>query len=206
MITADDNNSNVNINILLDELIMQRKYIAHTEKVSGIYFSELLGLIITTGDDNKIMIRKYYDLTLLTMINLNINLFCVDLKINHCFLYVLLYDDLIKKQTVQIYSVNGLKVGGGQHNYINTFNFDEIGNVFIGCCKENKIEVYNPSMTKKIDEISVNINSNANTNQNVNLNVNVNVNNQNAKRNSSELNLKKKKSSKILSVDKSMND
>ena len=159
--------SSFDINIFIDELIVKRKYIAHTEKVSGIYYSDLLGLIITSGDDNKIMIRKYYDLAILTMIDLSINKFCVDIKINHCFLYILFYDESVKKHIVQIYSVNGLKVGEGNYNYINGINFDKTGNVLIGYYKDNKIEVYSPALTKKLDEISININSHINLNEDI---------------------------------------
>ena len=153
IILCDDNSSSNNLNLVLDELIVVRKFIAHKEKISGIYFSDLLGLIISSGDDNKIMIRKYYDLTLLTMIDFGINKFCNDIKISHCFLYILFFDESVKKHIVQVYSVNGLKVGEGNYSYINGINLDKIGNVFIGNFKENKIEIYCPSMTRKLDEI-----------------------------------------------------
>ena len=185
ILTGDENNTNYSINIFIDELVVKRRLIAHKNKISGIYYSDLLGLIITSGDDNKIMIRKYYDLTLLTMIDLNKNKFCIDIKINHCFLYILFYDETVKKNIVQIYSVNGIKVVGGSYSYINGINFDKIGNVLIGYYKDNKIEVFNPSMTKKIDEI--------------------NINHQDIK-NANELNLKKKKISKQLLIDKNFNE
>ena len=54
---------------------------------------------------------------------------------------------------MQVYSVNGLKVGEGNYNYINGIHLDKIGNVLIGHIKENKIEVHSPSMTRKLDEI-----------------------------------------------------
>ena len=153
IIMSNESNSNYNINIFLDELVIHRKFLAHKERISGIYYSELLGLIISSGDDNKIMIRKYYDLTLLTMIDFGLNKFCVDIKISHCFLYVLFLDETNNKNILQVYSVNGLKVGEGNYNWINGIHFDKNGNVLIGSLKENKIEVYSPSMTRKLDEI-----------------------------------------------------
>ena len=149
----NETNSSYNINIFIDELIVYRKFIAHKEKVNGVYYSELLGLIISSGDDKKIMIRKYYDLTLLTMIDIGYNKFCVDIKVSHCFLYILFFNEEKQKHILQIYSVNGLKVGEGNYNYINGIHLDKIGNVLVGNFKENKIEVYNPSMTRKLDEI-----------------------------------------------------
>ena len=183
ILIGEDTTTNYNINLFIDELVVKRRFIAHKEIVSGIYHSDLLGLIITSGDDHKIMIRKYYDLTLLTMIDLNNNLFCIDIKINHCFLYILFYDEQIKKHKVQIYSVNGIKVGEGGYNYINGINFDKTGNVLIGYFKDNKIEVYNPAMTKKLDEISINVQN---------------------KKNDNEKNYKKRRNSKKFVLDKSI--
>ena len=153
IIINNESNSTYNINIFLDELIIYRKFLAHKERISGMYYSDLLGLIISSGDDNKIMIRKYYDLTLLTMIDFGLNKFCIDIKISHCYLYILFFDEIYQKHIVQVYSVNGLKVGEGNYNYINGIHLDKIGNVLIGHIKENKIEVYSPSMTRKLDEI-----------------------------------------------------
>jgi len=152
-IIEDSESSISNLNLILDELIVYRKFIAHKEKISGIFYSDLLGLIISYGEDKKIMIRKYYDLTLLTMIDIGLNKFCVDIKISHCFLYILFFDECKKKHIVQVFSVNGIKVGEGNYNYINGINLDKIGNVFIGNYLENKIDVYSPSMTRKLDEI-----------------------------------------------------
>ena len=186
ILMGEENVKKFTINIFIDELEMKRKCIAHTEKVSGIYYSDLLGLIITNGDDNKIMIRKYYDLTLLTMIDITLNKFCVDIKISHCFLYILFYDEIAKKHKVQIYSVNGIKVGEGNYNYINRIEFDNFGNVLIGCYKENKIEVYHPAMTKKINDININL--------------------QNYKKSVGEQNTRKIRNSKKISIDKSFNE
>ena len=40
-----------------------------------------------------------------------------------------------------------------QHNIINNITFDKNGNLMIGYPNEKKIEIYNPALTKKIDEI-----------------------------------------------------
>ena len=145
-----NSSGNINLNDLQVDLV--RRYIAHNDKVNGIYYSELLGLIISSGADRKIYIRKYYDLTLLTMINID-NQFCIDIKINHNYLYTLLYDEIKKSHSVKVYSVNGLVVAETQHNIINNITFDKNGNLMIGYPNEKKIEIYNPALTKKIDEI-----------------------------------------------------
>ena len=147
------NNGNVNLNEL--QVTLYRSYIAHKKRVSGIYYSELLGLIISSGDDRKIYIRKYYDLSLLTVINIE-QQFCIDIKINHYYLYILLYDEVKHNHIVEVRSVNGLVVGKTDYNMYNNIVFDKDGNLLIGCAVQNKIEVYNPSLTKKIKEIDLN--------------------------------------------------
>ena len=147
-----NNNSSGNINLNELKIDLLRSYLGHKDKVNGIYYSELLGLIITSGADRKIYIRKYYDLTLLTMINIE-NKFCINIKINHYYLYILLYDEIKKSHVVKVYSVNGLVVAKTEHNMINNIDFDKNGNLMIGYAKEKKIEIYNPSLSKKIEEI-----------------------------------------------------
>ena len=147
-------NSSGNINLNELQIILGRSYIGHNDKVNGLYYSELLGLIISSGADRKIFIRKYYDLTLLTVINID-NQFCIDIKINHNYLYTLLYDEIKKSHSVKVYSVNGLVVAQTDHNIINNITFDKNGNLMIGYANEKKIEIYNPPLTKKIDEIDL---------------------------------------------------
>ena len=148
----NNNNNNINLNELKIDLI--RSYLGHKDKVNGIYYSELLGLIISSGADRKIYIRKYYDLTLLTMINIE-NKFCIDIKINHYYLYILLYDEIKKSHVVKVYSVNGLVVAKTDHNMINNICFDKNGNLMIGYAIEKKIRVFNPSLSKKVEEFDL---------------------------------------------------
>ena len=148
----ENSSGNINLNDLQIDLV--RSYLGHKDKVNGIYYSELLGLIISSGADRRIYIRKYYDLTLLTMINID-NQFCIDIKINHYYLYILLYDEIKKSHVVKVYSVNGLVVAQTEYNMINNITFDKNGNLMVGYANEKKIEIYNPSLTKKIEEIDL---------------------------------------------------
>ena len=149
----NNNNAIINLNDLQINLI--RSYIAHKKRVSGIYYSDLLGLIISSGDDRKIFIRKYYDLSLLTVINIE-HKFCIDIKINHYYLYILLYNEENKKHIVEVRSVNGLVVAKTDYNLYNNIDFDKDGNLLIGYAKDLKIVVYNPALTKQINEIDLN--------------------------------------------------
>ena len=149
----NSNNGIINLNDL--QIKLYRSYIAHKKRVSGIYYSELLGLIISSGDDGKIFIRKYYDLSLLTVINIE-HKFCIDIKINHYYLYILLHNEEKKSNIVEVRSVNGLIVAQTDYNLYNNIDFDKDGNLLIGYAKEKKIEIYNPSLTKKLKEIDLN--------------------------------------------------
>ena len=149
----NNNNGIINVNDLQINII--RSYIAHKKRVSGIYYSDLLGLIISSGDDRKIFIRKYYDLSLLTVINIE-HKFCIDIKINHYYLYILLYDEEKKLNIVEVRSVNGLIVAQTDYNFYNNIDFDKDGNLLIGYAKELKIVVYNPALTQQINEIDLN--------------------------------------------------
>ena len=151
----DPNNNKDIINIKELEIKIVRSYIAHKKRVSGIYYSELLGLIISSGDDKKIFIRKYYDLSLLTVINIE-NKFCIDIKINHYYLYILLYDEEKKNHIVEVRSVNGLIVAKTDYSLYNNIDFDKDGNLLVGYAKEKKIVVYNPPITKILSEIDLN--------------------------------------------------
>ena len=141
--------------LILDDfkiINVKNNFIAHKNRVNNIIYSEKLGLIITSGDDKKIFIRKIYDLTLLTMIELD-NLICIYIKIEHYYLYLLLFDEIKQKHIIKIYSFNGIEVGKSEYDYINNFNFDKEGNILIGYYKKNYIDIYDPSLMNKIGEI-----------------------------------------------------
>jgi hypothetical protein len=132
-------------------------FTAHQKRVNNIIYNNKLGLIISSGDDKKIYIRKYFDLTLFTIINIPYQT-CIDFKLENFYLYVLLFDEIKQKHIVKIYSLNGIEVGKSDFNYINNFNFDKDGNLLIGYYKKNYIDIYDPSLTVKIGEIHLIIN------------------------------------------------
>ena len=126
-------------------------FIGHKKRVNSIVYSEKLEIIISCGDDKKIYIRKYYDLSLLSMIDIN-NKICIDIKVEHYYIYLLLFDEIKQKYIIEIYSLNGILVGKSDYDYINNFNFDKDGNLLIGYYKKNYIDIYEPSLMKKIGE------------------------------------------------------
>ena len=151
----DQYNTNSTIDVNKLEIKLKRSLLAHKKRVSGIYYSELLGLIISSGDDHKIFIRKYYDLSLLTVINIE-HKFCIDIKIKHNYLYTLLYDEEKKSNIVELRSVNGLIMEKTDYNLYNNIDFDKDGYLLIGHAKDKIISVYSPALTKKVKEIDLN--------------------------------------------------
>jgi hypothetical protein len=131
----------------------KREYIAHKNSVNLIHYSLLLDLIISSGDD-KIYIRKYYDLSLLSVINID-NTICIELKISHCYLYILFYDEIRKSYIIKVYSVNGILVAQSDYGLINNIDCDKEGNLLVGYFQDYKIDIYNPSIQKKIYELRI---------------------------------------------------
>ena len=83
---------------------------AHNSMINSIEINKNLNLIITSGDDHLISIRKLYDYTLLSLINLSYNLICYEIKVSNLnFLYC---SCLIDEKTFIIlnYTLNGLYI------------------------------------------------------------------------------------------------
>ena len=138
-------------------IIYKNNFIGHKNRVNNILYIEKLGIIISNGDDKKIFIRKFYDLSLLTVIDIT-NKICIDIKFEHYYLYALLFDEIKKMHIIKIYSLNGIEVGKSDYDYINNINFDKEGNLLIGYYKNNYIDIYDPSLINKIGEIYLIIN------------------------------------------------
>ena len=143
--------------INLEDIIIEnkREYIAHKNSVNGIYYSSLLDLIISSGDD-KIYIRKYYDLSLISIINAE-NKICIELKINHCHLYFLFFDEIMQSYIIKVFSMNGILVAQSDYGLINNIDVDKEGNILVGYFKEYKIDIFNPAIQRKINEINIEI-------------------------------------------------
>ena len=132
-------------------------FIAHKSRVNIIKYCQKLDLIISNGDDNTILIRKFSDLSLLTYIEIP-NQICIDIKVEHYYLYALLFDENKQKHIIKVYSLNGILVGKSDYDYINNINFDKDGNALIGYYKKSYIDIFDPSLCKKFGEINLYIN------------------------------------------------
>ena len=92
---------------------------------------------------------------MLTVINIE-NKFCIDIKIKHNYLYILLYDEIKKSHIVEVRSVNGIIVANTEYSLYNNIDFDKDGNLLVGYAEEKKIRVYNPALTEKLKDIDLN--------------------------------------------------
>ena len=105
--------------------------------VNLIEINNNLNIIITSGDDNLIYLRKLYDYELLSVINLSYNLFPYEIKIsdlNILYCTCLLYD---KTFIILNYTVNGLFIS---KSYSSFKNFDFHNNDLI-CLLNNSNKI-----------------------------------------------------------------
>ena len=119
------------------ELIFINSIQAHKSMVNLIEINNNLNIIITSGDDNLIYLRKLYDYELLSVINLSYNLFPYEIKIsdlNILYCTCLLYD---KTFIILNYTVNGLFIS---KSYSSFKNFDFHNNDLI-CLLNNSNKI-----------------------------------------------------------------
>ena len=121
------------IQYYLDETMnikIERYIKCHHGKINGIEIDKKLGLIITFGDDNYILIRKLYDFELLTPIKIKDKYIITLAKVSPLnFLYVLCYNKQKKEKIIYGYTLNGLKFAKSEYGNYNNFDFTENGNV-----------------------------------------------------------------------------
>ena len=114
-----------NIKIKIERYIQ-----CHHDRINSIEINKRLGLIITSGNDNLILIRKLFDFELLSPIKIK-NKYLVTLaKVSpNNFLYILCYDKYKRSCIIFGYTLNGLKFAKSEYGYYNNFDFTENGNI-----------------------------------------------------------------------------
>jgi hypothetical protein len=148
-----------NIKIKIERYIQ-----CHHDRINSIEINKRLGLIITSGNDNLILIRKLYDFELLTAINLTYcfanpiisekcNIFPSLVKISELnLLYVVIYDLDSNTNFIRGYNLNGLFISqtdqvffilGKQKLIINSISFTKNSNLIIGFYNTNNYSSLN---------------------------------------------------------------
>ena len=155
------NKTNVNLRI------KQIKYVyAHKSSITAIEIYHKQNIIITSGEDKYIYIRKVYDFELLTVINLiysfgnpiisnTLNIFPSLIKVSELnLLYVLLYDYDSNKNFIRGYNLNGLFFAQTDPLYFkdnkiyldfNNISFTKYSNLIVGFYNSNKLYVLDAS-------------------------------------------------------------
>ena len=144
-----------NPNFLSEEIIeLKRTLLAHKDKINGIYLINNLGLIITSCVDYTIYIRKYYDFTLLSIIEVS-NKICIQLVNYYAFIYILFYNVDTDDYIVNLYSMNGILLQKGENSYINNIEIDNNGHLLVGYYELLKIDVFDTAFMKVIKVIDL---------------------------------------------------
>ena len=164
-INDDKNNKNTkskNEKDYLDGIkvkIKMESYIqGHQSKINMIEIDKRLGIIITSGDDNYLFIRKLYDFELLLPIKIKLKYIVLMAKISSFnFLYVLCYNKIKEKTVIFGYTLAGLKFAKSDYGLYDNINFTKNGNLV--CIDNNKEEVI---VFSGSDLSRININENEN--------------------------------------------
>ena len=147
-----------------------RDLIAHKDSmVCCIYYIEKHNVLVTSSNDGKLFIRKYYDFELLSVIETNANILKFVYS-DYDFLYLLTMSRQNKgksqnKSKLQVYTLNGLLIESSKEDYYidiepmkngkifcNTINSNQLG-IFGFNEPEGSVEDYNILLTIKSREL-----------------------------------------------------
>ena len=113
----------------------------HKGSINMIEIDEKVGVVITSGDDNKVYIRKLYDFELLTCITIKSKFIISFAKISPMnFLYIMCYNKQREQFIIFGYTLSGLKFAKSSYAYYTNFDFTENGNI-ICLVNENELGI-----------------------------------------------------------------
>ena len=119
-------------NIFLDTIIIRKeRYVqGHHGKINVIEIDKRIGVVITSGDDNYILIRKLYDFELLLPIKIKSKYTILNCKISTFnFLYILCYNKIKNKSVIFGYTLCGLKFAKSDYGLYDNICFTGNGNL-----------------------------------------------------------------------------
>ena len=107
------------------------KYITgHMGSINVLEIEERLGIVITGGSDNKIIIRKLYDFELLTSIKVKPKFIITMAKVSeNNLLYILCFNKILERTIIFGYSLSGLKFAKSEYSYFTNLEFTPGGNI-----------------------------------------------------------------------------
>jgi WD40 repeat protein len=112
-------------------IIEKKMYIqAHKGKINSIDIDKRLGIVITTGDDNYIFIRKLYDFELLLPIKIKNKYRILMLKTSSFnFLYLLCLNKINNKKIIFGYTLSGMKFAKSAYDSYDNISINEDGDI-----------------------------------------------------------------------------
>ena len=111
--------------------IKKLKYIqGHRGKINSIDVDKRLGIIITSGDDNYINIRKLYDFELLLPIKIKSKYNILMIKTSPFnFFYVLCFNKRKNQKRIFGYTFSGLRFAKSEYGSFDNISINEDGNI-----------------------------------------------------------------------------
>ena len=124
------NKSNKNNEIGIFQIKMEKYIQAHLGKINVIEINKKLGLIITCGDDNYILIRKLYDFELLSPIKIKNKFIITMAKISPLnILYIICFNTQKQLSIIFGYTLTGLKIAKSEYGFYDNIDFTMNGNI-----------------------------------------------------------------------------
>ena len=139
-------NINKEIKIKLNKI----RYIkGHKGKINVIEIDKRIGVIITSGDDNYLFIRKLYDFELLLPIKIKDKYIILMAKISsYNFLYILCYNNKNNQTVIFGYTLSGLKFAKSEYGLFDNISFTGNGNIVTMNKKEEVIVLSGSDLTR----------------------------------------------------------
>ena len=117
---------------LIEKITIKRlKYIqGHHGKINSIEIDKRLGIVITSGDDNYVFVRKLYDFEFLLPIKIKRKYQVLMTKVSSFnFLYILCFNKINKKKIIFGYTFAGIKFAKSDYGLYDNINVTEYGNI-----------------------------------------------------------------------------
>ena len=122
---------------------------AHKGKINSIDIDKKLGIVITSGDDNYVFIRKLYDLELLLPIKIKNKFIILMTKVSpYNFLYVLCFNKLNKKNIIFGYTLSGIRFAKSEYGIYDNISINEDGNIMTNLDKKKMILLSGSDLTR----------------------------------------------------------
>jgi hypothetical protein len=146
------------------------KYIqAHRGKINSIDIDKRLGIVITSGDDNYIFVRKLFDFELLLPIKIKNKFKILMTKVSPFnFLYVLCFNKLNNKNIIFGYTFSGIRFAKSEYGLYDNISINGEGHIITMNNKRELIILSGSDLTRLNNWDENNITKNIKEFKNVN--------------------------------------